>query len=343
MKFSAIKYYISSSLESIYKNRLMSIASILTVASCIAIFIFSFCLAINLDSVLENLERSIAFNIYIDDKISDDDFNSFYDGLTKVEYVDRVDVVSKEDALLKMQEKIPSYMLQGLEDDNPLPRTFEVYLNNTKNQAYVLSEVKLLKAGLEQKYQGEGPEESVNENIVDPSIPQVEEDTTADEYLDRMLDPEELIRISYTETDKLVVANNFIRIASIVVVAVMTFLSIVIIMNTIKLAVNIRKREINIMKYVGATDSFIRWPFIIEGVIIGSVGAIIPTVIGWLTYSETMHLINGMVPMLGNLYPSGLLKMPEEIFYYLAPVSVIFGILIGTLGSVSSIRKHLEV
>ncbi len=353
MKISNIKYYLGSAFESIYKNRLMSVASILTVASCIAIFIFSFCLAINLDSVLENLEKSIAFNVYIDDKVSYEDFNMLYNDLKAIEYVEKVEVVSKEDALKKMEEKIPSYMLEGLNEDNPLPRTFEVYLDNTKNQAYVLTKVNLLKSEIEQKYATLSEEDIQNtsENTesdntetppVDPDIPQVSEEPSAQDVLDNLA-PKEMIRIAYTDTNRLIVVNNVIRIGSIVIITGMAFLSIVIIMNTIKLTVNSRKREINIMKYVGATDGFIRWPFIIEGVLIGAIGAIIPTVVGWLSYTELLKLINDTVPFIKNIYSSGLFKTADEIFFYLSPISIIFGILIGVIGSVSSIRKHLKV
>lgn len=114
----------------------------------------------------------------------------------------------------------------------------------------------------------------------------------------------------------------------------------VIIVNTIKISVFTRKTEINIMKYVGATDWFIRWPFIIEGVLIGLLGALIPMLIAWPAYAKSISMIYDFFPIIKNMVT---FRESSEIFSILLPFALIFGILLGVIGSVTSIRKHLKV
>jgi cell division transport system permease protein len=141
-------------------------------------------------------------------------------------------------------------------------------------------------------------------------------------------------------TDGLITLNNFVGIFSFVVMMVLGVLSVVIITNTIKLTVNNRRNEIIIMKYVGATDWFIKWPFVIEGIIIGIFGAAIPLAIVWLSY-------DGLIDTIRNSDFQMILQMPfrnaAELFPIFAPVVVILGVGIGVLGSVSAMRRYLNV
>jgi cell division transport system permease protein len=110
-------------------------------------------------------------------------------------------------------------------------------------------------------------------------------------------------------------------------------------MNTIKLTVFIRKSEINIMKYVGATDWFIRWPFVIEGIVIGLIGAVIPCVVCWLGY-------DGMISYISSydfLSSIAQLKSASDIFFTIAPIALVIGVLLGVIGSISSLERHLNV
>ena len=94
------------------------------------------------------------------------------------------------------------------------------------------------------------------------------------------------------------------------------------------------------MKYVGATDWFIRWPFKIEGMLIGLIGSVIPSVLCFFGYTECLHLLSEKIPVFSNIAQ---FMGPVEIFAYIAPITIIFGILLGVIGSVSSMRKYLRV
>lgn len=140
--------------------------------------------------------------------------------------------------------------------------------------------------------------------------------------------------------NNLVKIANGIKIVSIVVLSLLVIISIFIIANTIKLTVHARRKEISIMKYVGATDSFIRWPFIIEGIIIGIIAAIISLAILGLAY-------NLIISKLGNSAVLAKIGMSllsfADISTLLVIVYLVLGIGIGALGSTISMRKYLKV
>ena len=141
-------------------------------------------------------------------------------------------------------------------------------------------------------------------------------------------------------TSTLINLANGIKIVTGVILILLVIISIFIIANTIKLTVHARRKEISIMKYVGATNNFIRWPFIVEGMIIGILSSIISIVIVGFAYNfvaeklvnaEFMQLINMSLISFGDMFSS-------IIFVYM-----LLGIGIGVLGSVISMRKYLKV
>lgn len=134
--------------------------------------------------------------------------------------------------------------------------------------------------------------------------------------------------------------NVLIGYISLGIIVILLAVSIFLISNTVTIGISVRKEEINIMKYIGATDFFVRSPFVIEGILIGLLGAVVPLVSIYYIYTNVIVYINERFAML-----SGLLHFVpvEEIFSTLAPVSVGIGVGIGFLGSIVTVRKHLKV
>ncbi len=127
---------------------------------------------------------------------------------------------------------------------------------------------------------------------------------------------------------------NTIRNASIWLVIILCIVSAFIVSNAIRVSVHSRRKEINIMKYIGATDWFIRWPFIIEGIIIGLYGALITFVIVWIVYARVYASVEiGSYELLSF----------SQIALPLVLIFVFVGAFIGAVGSIFSIRKHLKV
>lgn len=134
--------------------------------------------------------------------------------------------------------------------------------------------------------------------------------------------------------------NALVAYISVGIIAILFAVSIFLISNTVTIGISVRKEEINIMKYIGATDFFVRAPFVIEGMMIGAVGALIPVGILYVLYEKVIEYIMLRFSILTKL----LSFLPVEvIFNTLLPASVIMGVGMGFLGSVTTVRKHLKV
>ena len=134
--------------------------------------------------------------------------------------------------------------------------------------------------------------------------------------------------------------NALIAYVSIGIIAILLAVSIFLISNTVTIGISVRKEEINIMKYIGATDFFVRSPFVIEGMIIGLIGAGIPLGIIYFLYNTVMDYIVERFPALINFLS---FLTVQEVFNVLTPVSLGIGVGIGFLGSIVTVRKHLRV
>lgn len=134
--------------------------------------------------------------------------------------------------------------------------------------------------------------------------------------------------------------NAIIGYVSIGIIVILFFVSIFLISNTVTIGISIRKQEIQIMKYIGATDFFVRAPFVIEGIIIGLIGSILPLVGIYFIYNEAMLYVAERFPYLSQIMQF----MPvQEIYDTLAPACILIGVGIGFLGSFTTVRKHLSV
>lgn len=298
MKLRSIKYYIKEGFRSLIKNRLMSIASIVTVAICIFMVTVSYCLSVNIDYMLEQIENRIGISAFAEDKLLSDKLNVISEEIWAIPHVKAVKYISPADGLEIMKEEFgdDEGILDGYIDDNPLSASFSIIVDDANYQKYVVDSL---------------------------------------EKIDGIRD----VRHALPITDALISASKAIHILSIIIIGVLCIVSIVIIVNTIKLAVYIRRVEINIMKYVGATDWFIRWPFIIEGTLIGLIGALIPILICMAGYAPAIEKIASF-PIIDQLVK---FREGQEIFYKIIPISVMIGVIIGTFGSVFSVHKHLQV
>ena len=148
------------------------------------------------------------------------------------------------------------------------------------------------------------------------------------------------VEVGNETVNRLVDIANGIKTATGVILLLLIFISIFIIANTIKLTVHARRKEISIMKYVGATNGFIRWPFMVEGIIIGVVSAVITVVILGFTYNFVADKITSGDTM--EAIGLGLLSF-SDVITLLFTVYIIMGIGIGAIGSAISMKKYLEV
>ncbi len=299
MKLRSLRYYLTEAIIGLIKNRLMSVASIVTVSACIFLFALSYCLAANLDYILKQLEGSLTVTVIVGNEASADDVNTLNEKIRSMEHVLQVRYKTAKEALDEFKEdlKDKSGILDGLEKDNPLPRSFILELDDLRSMDNVVRQI---------------------EKLNDKSV-------------------EKIIHGRDT-ANLLMTLNNFIRVVSIIIIGALGVISTVIVMNTIRITVNARRNEIGIMKYVGATDWFIRWPFIFEGILIGVLGTVIPLLICWFGYGRVITFIEGI-----RIIPGMEFYTSISLFTILIPLSAIIGVVIGVTGSFTSVRKHLKV
>ena len=299
MKPSTIKYFFRESFSGLKKNMLMTMASMVAVAACISILSFSYCVGSNLQYMLDQMEDSIGISVFLKGELSGEEIEKMKKEIGKIDHVEDVQYISPADALDDLKQD------WGADED------IFVGLDEANNPLSHSFQISLDKIE--------------NQNGVLNALENV--------------DGIDNVRHGQTETELLMKANRIFGIASVIVMLLLGAISVMIIMNTIRISVVNRRIEINIMKYVGATDWFIRWPFIIEGIIIGVVGAIIPLVIGFPVYAQVTSAIFNYLPMITFVQ----FKLTGDVFGFLFPFGIIFGIALGVIGSVTSIRKHLRV
>ena len=285
-------------MKNLWRNRLMSVASISSVAATLMILGIIFALIININAMAQSAKDQFdSIQAYLLDTLTADEISALLESVEAIDGVQSVTYESKNDALERMKEswKDNAYLLEGLEA-NPLPSSLIIYLEDIYYSSSVLEQIEALSG--------------------------IEEVKSYQDIVEQLL--------SITEA---------IRKTGIVVIFVLIAISTFIIHNTIKLTVNSRYREINIMKYVGATNWFIRWPFLTEGTLLGLIGAGISAAIMKFAYDYVFNLMHSDFYVLVSAYvvpPETLMK--DVIFLF-----VVIGAGIGALGSIWSMRKYLNV
>ncbi|GFN34326.1 permease-like cell division protein FtsX [Tepidimicrobium xylanilyticum] len=176
--------------------------------------------------------------------------------------------------------------------------------------------------------------------LPDALIVQLRDIEYADLVVDKVKGLQGVEEIKYNKDiiDKLVLFANYIRAGGLVVVAILVFVSVFIISNTIKITVTARRREVDIMKYVGATNGYIRGPFIIEGLLFGLIGAMISILIINYGYGYFFNRVNDRLYVLFTVY----LVSPKVLVKDIAIIFLAIGSGIGTLGSLVSLKRFLD-
>ena len=400
MKLRTWKYYISQGFRGVFKNGLMSAASIIIVSACVFTVILSLSIMVNVDYVLSQIESNVGVTVFLGNKPTDAQVKVLQKKIEEMPNLTKVTYISQQGALEKAKKMWDTDTLDGLKEDNPFPRSLDVQVSGISHQKDVIARITKLQQEFENQIVNGEVETVAETTTIDPAQAAkaavnnaVKEagsqpTTTKTALLDKLTGTVEVqaegtsatpvteglptpatiqqennepvtvnnapkigdadyeyqgiesIRHAQQLTDTLMAIDAIFKIVSVVIIAILAIISIGIIMNTIKLTVFIRKNEIGIMKYVGATDWFIRWPFIVEGVIIGLIGAAIPSVISWLSYDRIVDYFNTHISVLNTLVS---LKSGSEIFIVTIPVALLVGALLGAVGSITSVRKHLRV
>lgn len=295
MRFSRIGYSLYEGLASIKRNGLMSLVCITTVALCLTVFGFFILLTANLGYIARDLESQIEIVAYLKDDISLQSVQGLKQSVFAIEGVSSVDYISKADALKRLRERFGnnSYLLEGLDEINPLPASIEVKVSDPD----LIS----------------GVAEQIGE------MPQVEEIDYRQDLVTRLL-----------------AVTKVLRLGGGVLISLLAIATIMLISNTIRITVFARRKEIAIMKLVGATDSLISGPFLAEGLYMGAIGAGIAAAISALVYRWVAKSVIFALPFIPVLKPFPLVRDVSILI-------LAIGTVIGALGSWISMRKYLRV
>ena len=302
MKFSSFRYLFSQGWHNFKSNKLMSLASVGVVSSCLIIVGVFASLALNVNSFVQYLGDQNEVVVYMKTDATQENIDSADAVLRADKDINSFDYVSKEEALEEQMSYMGQYasLLSGYQgENNPLPASFRIHIKDL---------TKLEQASMR---------------------------FSAMDGVDYVSTPTELAGV-------LIALKNTTYYAGLAILVILFMVSMVVISNTIRLTVFARRREISIMKYVGATNGFIRFPFIVEGIIIGTVSALITfrALSGGYIYliNHITTQATGFIAMLSMCLVPYSTIWPVMLVAFLG-----FGWIIGGVGSAFSMRKYLRV
>ena len=302
MRISTIGYQTKQGFKNIGRNKMFSIASIATMAACIFLFGIFFSIVTNFRYMVQKAEEGVAITVFFDEDATDAQIKKIGDELKSQDGVLKVNFVSADEAW-------DSFKDEYFGDAKELADGFkdDNPLSGSDNYEVYMSDV------------------SKQKDVVS--------------YAEK-LDGVSKVNKSDVVAKTLTSVNRLIYYVSIVLIGILLAVSIFLISNTVTMGITVRREEIAIMKYIGATDGFVRAPFIIEGLVIGLIGAVIPLVILYFVYDKAVAYVMTKFSLLNNIIEF----LPVTTVYRtLLPVGLILGVGIGFIGSAFTIRKHLRV
>lgn len=293
-------YLFGEGFKNVFKNKKSAMISLITMICAMFLFGVFFAIGENINFVLEQVQRSQGMEVFILNEATQEQIDELGNKIRALDGVNTVKFKTKEQALETMKQDMKEY--------------------------------KELLAG----YEGEN-------NIFPASYVVTLTDLTLTEEVEGKIATMEGVKRITSSNDTistLIKIANGIKIAIAIIFVVLLFIAITIISNTIRLTVYARRKEISIMKYVGATNSFIRWPFVIEGMIIGLIASLLTLGLVAVLYDVMIAKIEASM----ILQQMGITLLQfVELVESIAIVYVVLGIFVGMVGSSISMRKYLEV
>ena len=302
MRISTVGYSAKQGVKNIGRNKMFSLASVATMAACIFVFGLFFSIIMNFQYIVHKAEEGVAITVFFNDDATQEQIDNIGAQLKKQDGVKEIKYVSADEAWETFKD-------QYFGESSDLAEGFknDNPLAGSDNYEVYMSDV------------------SKQKDVVS--------------YAEK-LDGVSKVNKSDVVAKTLTSENRLIYYVSIVLIGILLAVSIFLISNTVTMGITVRREEIAIMKYIGAKDGFVRAPFIIEGLVIGLIGAVIPLVIPYFVYDKAVAYVMTKFSLLNNIIEF----LPVTTVYRtLLPVGLILGVGIGFIGSAFTIRKHLRV
>lgn len=305
MRISTFARHMREGAKNVARNGWMTFASISAISISLFVLGIFLMLALNVNRLADQFESQVEIRVYLDVSATEQQRDAVQRDIASIAEVRKVTFVSKADGLNILREKMGDEgkdLLEGFEgDNNPLNDSFTVEVTDPRLVGQVADQIKALDAGN------------------NPSL---------------------LYKVNYGKgtVETLFKITDVVRNIGLIFVLLLAFTAMFLISNTIKITIVARRREIGIMKLVGATNGFIRWPFFIEGALLGLIGSAIPVCVLLWGYAEFLKYTK--IPlslMLIQLIPL------RELVLIIPALLLGIGIMIGIWGSLLSVRKFLKV
>ena len=301
MRYNVISYLIGEGFRNVLKNKKSTMISITTMCLTMLMFGVFFILGENINHIVKNIEQQQGMQVYINKEATDEEIRNIEQEIRKIEGVNTIRYVSKEESLNQVKEQ--------LKNNDTMEKFMQGFSEDRFEASYTVTLTDL----------------SLNDQVQEQIM-----------NIDKI---SEIVATNQTISTLESIAQG-LRIGILVLLVALMVISIFIIANTIKLSVHARRKEISIMKYVGATNGFIRWPFVVEGIIIGIISALITIIIVGFAYNaiatqavqaETLQQLNISLVSF------------NDMFNLIMIIYLAIGVGIGIVGSSISMRKYLEV
>jgi len=300
IRFSSFCYLVKEGVRNIWKNRLMSLASVGVLIACMLLIGSALLFSANVSSLVGYVEDQSEAVVFLDDGLDEVKRADIENAIRATGNILNVEFVSKEKGLEEMMDSIgdDGILFEAYKDSNNLPDSYRVTIDDVSRLSDTVAQIEAI------------------DGVYSVSAPTDIADTITG-------------------------VKNMVYIGGTVVVGILIVVSLMIIGNTIKITVFSRRKEINIMKYVGATDGFIRFPFLVEGLILGLISAVAAYFLLWYGYNYFESWIRSnpgsLAVVVSNLVPFS--SVAKELLYgFLGG-----GVGIGVLGSATFLNKHLNV
>jgi len=300
-------YFLKEAGTSFKRNWVMSFGAIVTIFLSLLLIGVSLLIGNVADSLITTTEQKVTIQLFIKDDASQTDVQNLQRKLDTDPLVKRVDYVSKAQALqrFKTQMSQSQDIINGLEG-NPLPASLDIELRDAHNVSKVVSTIKA---------------EPEFKRIYSPSTPN---------------DPDSALRYGQDIVQRLFNFTKVIRVVGVVFIVMLAVVSLIFINNTIRMAIFARRNELSIMRLVGASNWFIRMPFIFEGMLQAIVGAI-------LAIAVILAIQYAALPKIKSTIPFMSFNSSNSFTWLISLILLAGGVIIGGIGSWLAMRRYLKV
>lgn len=303
MKISTLGYSIKQGLKNIQRNLLFSLASVGTMIACLFLFGVFYSVVLNMKNEIKDIQNSLTVSVFFEEGIGEEQITQIGQRIEQIDNINTINYISSDDAW-------KGYVQDVYNGD-------EEYVKSVFGEDNPLEHSSSFELTLKDIDKQEA------------TVKQLQELTGVRK-----------VNSSDGTAKSLSAVNTLVSYVSMGIISILLLVSLFLISNTITIGISVRKEEIAIMKLIGAKDIFVRAPFLVEGVIIGLVGSVIPVIIIYFVYNAMTGYLSEHFSLVANMVE---FVPVSEVFKGMAPLAILIGVGVGFFGSLLTTHRHLKV